>query len=178
MSLQDSVSLTMTRTFAGSMQGGGNAKTTRSASWQGAATTGLFGKLVARGTEPTQAVALSATTTHISQIFGVVVNDMLGQAPIGGGDVTIEQHDALPIMTNGAITMQRDNSELSVGGDIFVITSDEATPANVGKLTSSKTAGDSRIQVAGVALATNLIQIYDHMTAGSTDHVNVQINHI
>lgn len=184
MGIQNTINLRMNRQTPGAQVSGGNARTTRTAAWKGDTTEAgsLFGKLVARGDQPWECRPLASTDT-IKNIFGIALDDKLQQnAPANSGVsgiAYINQDYPLLIGTYGGFTMSH-LGDISFGVDLYVITSDTTTPDNVGYITNSATAGDTRLLIGGPSYtgATSLVQPYETAVSGSTQPIEVQINNI
>lgn len=178
MALQNTVNLRMTKQVPGAQVSGGNARTTRTASWQGETATELFGKIVARGAQSDMVRALSSTDT-LKNIFGIALDDKLQQNAAGNnGSTSIDEGYPLLVGTYGGFTVQH-LGDIDPTADIYAVSSDAAAPENVGLLTNDNTAGDTRILVGGPSFTgVSIIQAYESATGGSTVPIEVQISNI
>jgi len=181
MALQTEVSLAMTKYVAGMQVNVGNARTTRSAAWQGGDTPSLYGKFVQRGAQPYDCRPLDATVTTMDKIFGVVEFDPLNQLNSEYNEVIIRQHAAVSVMTQGGIIVQTDGSSMKQLEALFVITSYADNPDLIGVLTSDAAAGDTRIQIVAKSGddGSNVVPFvvpYDHIVAGTEKLVTIAIS--
>lgn len=183
MSLQNTVDLRLSNPGPGAAQDGGNARVSKSYSWQGADDSVLLGRFVARGATCTEAVAVSAGTTTLSKVVGIVENPKLQMNAIGGSSPTFAQGDSLSVYTQGAIYALCDNTAFGPDSNIYLITSDAGTPEHVGRLTTNVAAGDSRLLVGGPLFATGtngvpMVRALQDRASGSDGSVLVQISNL